>query len=99
MVMLRAAVIAGTVVAASATSAQSRPSTSAITCQAAQALVRSQRAVVLDTGPGTYDRFVNGPGQCVRGEYAAPAWAPTRDAAQCFIGYSCRSGPPMQNEQ
>jgi hypothetical protein len=97
--MLRAAAIAGTIVAASTASAQSRPSTRAMNCQAAQVLVRSQGAVVLDTGPGTYDRFVDGPGRCIRGEYAAPVWAPTRDAAQCFIGYNCRSGPSMQNEQ
>jgi hypothetical protein len=96
--MLRAAVIAAAIVAASAASAQ-RPSTRMMTCQAAQALVRSQGALILDTGPGTYDRFVNGPGRCLRGETTVPAWVPTRDSAQCFIGYYCRSGPSRQNER
>jgi hypothetical protein len=97
--MLRAAVIVATIAVASAALSQSRPSTLAMSCRGAVTFVRSQGAVVLDTGPGTYDRFVAGPAQCVRGEYTAPAWVPTRDTAQCFIGYRCRSGPARQNER
>jgi hypothetical protein len=97
--MLRAVIVAGTIIAASVASAQSRPSALSMTCRGAEAFVREQGAVVLDTGRGTYDRFVDGPGRCIRGEYTAPAWVATRDATQCFIGYYCRSGPPMQNQQ
>jgi hypothetical protein len=84
---------------ATAAPAQDRPSTTAMTCRQASGLVASHGAVVLGTGPVTYDRFVAGPGHCVLSEYLEPAYAPTRDSPQCLIGYRCRSGPSPQNEQ
>jgi hypothetical protein len=84
---------------ATGASAQERPSTTAMTCGQAASLVASRRAVVLGTGGYTYDRFVDGPGHCGMSEYVERAFAPTRDTAQCFVGYRCRSGPSPQNEQ
>ena len=72
-----------------ATSAQAMPSTLQMTCSQAASLVVSRGAVVLRTGPNTYDRYVSGQGFCARAEVAVPEWVPTVDATQCFIGYRC----------
>jgi hypothetical protein len=61
-----------------------------ITCSRAAGLVASQRAIVLATGVYTYDRYVSGPNLCVLGETTEPAWIPTVDNPQCFVGYQCR---------
>jgi hypothetical protein len=79
-------VLAGTLTAAQA---QPRVSTQSLTCVQARALVSSRGAVVLNTGPVTYERFVASSAFCDRGETIEPAWVRTADAAQCFIAYRC----------
>ncbi len=71
------------------TLAQGRPLTLQMSCYGARELVASQGAVVLSTGPTTYDRYVTGYGRCVLGEVPDPAWVPTADNPQCLIGYRC----------
>jgi hypothetical protein len=78
------------IVMASNAWAQGRPVSTTLTCARAAGLVTSQGAVVLGTGGYTYDRYVNGPGFCTRGEPTEPAWVPTIDNPQCFVGYICR---------
>lgn len=75
--------------------AQSHPLTLRMSCTQAQGLVASQKAIVLNTGPFTYDRYVGSYGSCGVGETLDPAWVPTADTAQCPIGYRCspRSAP------
>jgi hypothetical protein len=75
--------------------AQSHPLTLRMSCAQAQGLVTSQRAIVLNTGPLTYDRYVGSYGFCAVSEILDPAWVPTADTAQCPIGYRCvpRSAP------
>ena len=70
--------------------AQGRPVSTTLTCSRAAGLVASQGALVLGTGVYTYDRYVSGPNYCVRGEPTEPAWVPTLDNPQCFVGYLCR---------
>ncbi len=70
--------------------AQARPSSQAMVCDQAQNLVRSRGAVVLGTGQFTYDRYVVHRGFCAATESVRPAWVPTRDNPQCFVGYTCR---------
>lgn len=78
--------------------AQSHPLTLRMSCAQAQGLVASQRAIVLNTGPLTYDRYVGSSGSCVVGETLDPAWVPTADTAQCPIGYRCAPrSPPSRN--
>ena len=74
---------------ATASSAQ-RPSTLAMTCGEANALVRAQGPIVLGTGGHTYDRFVAIPGSCPRGERARTGRAPTLDDARCALAYVCK---------
>jgi hypothetical protein len=69
--------------------AQGRPLTLQMSCTGARQLVASQWAVVLNTGPTTYDRYVAAMTQCVRGDTLDPAWVPTADTPQCSIGYRC----------
>ena len=75
---------------ASAASAQPRPSTTDMACSQAAALVRSQGAVLLGTGGATFDRFVSTSQFCSQSERTEPAFAPSRDVRQCFVGYRCR---------
>jgi hypothetical protein len=76
--------------------AQSGPTTLDMTCAQARRIVASQGAVVLRTGPVTYDRYVRDGSFCALQETARPAWVRTADAAQCPIGGVCRS-PDVEN--
>jgi hypothetical protein len=69
---------------------QGRSVSTAITCSRAAGLVSLQGAVVLGTGVYTYDRYVSGPSFCLLSETTEPAWIPTVDNPQCFVGYQCR---------
>jgi hypothetical protein len=73
--------------------AQGRPSTVNRPCAASQALVYSRGAIVLGTGGYTYDRFVRAQNFCEVGEYTEPAYVPSADTPQCFVGYRCVQGP------
>lgn len=75
---------------ATSAAAQTRPSTLAMSCQSARGIVAARGAVVLGTGGMTYSRFVSHVGACDRGQTIEPAWVPTGDGPQCFIGYRCR---------
>lgn len=75
---------------ASSVSAQPRPSTQAMTCNQTRGLIASRGAIVLNTSPTTYDRFVASRAFCLNTETIEPVWAPTRDTPQCPIGYRCR---------
>ncbi len=70
---------------------QERPSTARMPCGAAARVVSAQGAIVLSTGPHTYDRFVRDVGFCERDETTEPVWAPAADTPQCFVGYRCKS--------
>ena len=85
--------IVGCLAAADAV-AQPRPSSVDMTCRQALGLVTARGALVLGTGGYTYDRFVHHRGFCLRTETTEPAWVPTRDNPQCFVGYRCREGDP-----
>ncbi|HEX2555220.1 MAG TPA: hypothetical protein VHL98_16085 [Microvirga sp.] len=88
---MRAALTVLLCLAATAAGAQARPSTPALPCARAAGLVQSQGAIVLGTGGATYDRFVNGSNHCVLGEFPEPAFVPSADNPQCFVGYRCRN--------
>jgi len=85
----RACAAIGIIGISSSAMAQSHPLTTAMTCSEAQYLVASQGAVVLNTSPMAYDRYVASGAYCGVGETAGPAWVRTRDAAQCPVGARC----------
>ena len=77
--------------ASTAAVAQAGPPTSQRTCGANRQLVLKEGAVVLDTGPSTYARFVKSGAECAVDQFAEPAWVPSSNNPQCFIGYRCKS--------
>lgn len=77
-----------------AVEAQGRPSTLRMSCEAAHNLVMRSGAIVLATGGHTYDRFVRHRGYCTPLEITQPAFVPTGDNPQCFIGYTCEPNMP-----
>lgn len=83
--------VSGALFASSAALAQSRPSTTNMSCAQAQSTVQSAGVIVLGTGGHSYDRFVRGDAFCARDEMGVPTWAPTRDVALCVVGYVCES--------
>ncbi|WP_346898415.1 hypothetical protein [uncultured Roseibium sp.] len=76
-----------------ASSAYARPSVYTMTCAQAQAFVRQHGAVVANTGPQTFQRFVTDQRGCSRQEVAWPAYGRTRDNPQCLIGMKCIDAP------
>ncbi len=66
--------------------------TSQRTCGANRQLVMKEGAVVLDTGPSTYARFVRSDAECMVDQFPEPAWVPSSNNPQCFIGYRCKDG-------
>ena len=89
--MMRSVLSFAAAFAASAALAQPRPTTTAMPCSAARALVASQGAVVLGTGPNLYDRYVAHQGFCGLDQITEPAYERSADTAQCFVGYRCVS--------
>jgi hypothetical protein len=69
--------------------AQSRPLSTAMTCDQARQLVASRGALVMSTGPSLYDRYVGHWGYCTPTETIMPAYVSTKDRPQCFVGYTC----------
>lgn len=87
---MRASVILlGLVLAAAPVAAQARPASYRMSCGAVQALVNRQGAVVMDTSPTTFDRYVATLRFCMPGQALKPQWVPARDNPQCFAGYTC----------
>ncbi|MBM6594361.1 hypothetical protein [Microvirga pudoricolor] len=86
--------LAITIFALTATTAlaQVGPPTSQRTCGANRQLVMKDGAVVLDTSPSTYARFVRSAAQCLVDQFPEPAWVPSSNNPQCFIGYRCKDG-------
>lgn len=70
--------------------AQERPYTPRLSCNTAAGLVATRGAVVLGTGPQTYERVVADGRFCSIEETTAPAWELTADNPQCFVGYRCK---------
>jgi hypothetical protein len=77
---------------ATAATAQIGPPTSQRSCGANRQLVQREGAVVLDTSPSTYARFVKNGSECLVGQFPEPAWVPSSNNPQCFIGYRCKDG-------
>jgi hypothetical protein len=73
--------------------AQVGPSTTGRPCAADRALVNARGAAVLSTGQYSYGRFVRDSRYCQVDQYLQPAWVPSDDTAQCFVGYRCADGP------
>jgi len=94
---MKASILAIVLIAATGAAAQSRPSTTNMSCAAANHLVMTSQGIVLGTGGDTYDRFVANFAQCERNQLDMPAFAPTADNPACMIGYRCIN-PPVESK-
>jgi hypothetical protein len=88
--MSKRAWVAAVIALASASPVHARPSTTTMSCGQAAATVAKAGAIVLTTGPGTYERFVASDAKCLPGEFAEAAQAPTLDSLSCTVGYICK---------
>jgi hypothetical protein len=86
----RAVAVLALALAAGPALAQGRPDATRMTCREAAGLVRARGAVLLGTGGQTFDRYVRDRSFCEPTEVVQRRFVPTRDAAQCFVGYRCR---------
>ena len=77
------------VLLASPAAVEARPSTPTMSCTQARNVVLREGAIVLGTGGYTYDRFVRDRSFCQPTEVEKRAFVPSRDTAQCFVGYTC----------
>jgi hypothetical protein len=66
-----------------------RPNLYTMSCSSAAAFINARGAIVANTSPTTYERLVASEGFCLRNEQAYPYFSPTRDRAQCMVGYQC----------
>ncbi|WP_181165772.1 MULTISPECIES: hypothetical protein [unclassified Mesorhizobium] len=74
--------------------AESRPDSRGMSCTEIRAMIQSHRAVVLTTGPNTYDRYVRQFGnECDWPEVPMSAYIPSRDG-HCPV-YHCEE--PVNN--
>lgn len=71
-----------------------RPNSTTMTCAQVQALIDRSGALLLSTGPHTFDRYVANASQCARGEYLRRDYVPTRDTDRCFAK-RCDPGRPF----
>jgi hypothetical protein len=77
--------------------ASARPNTRKMTCAQTQALIQSQHAVVLSTGPNTYDRYIRQFGdECDAPFIPMVAYVPT-SGGQCMV-YRCEQPSPQVSE-
>ena len=77
----------GALLAATA-AAEARPDSRGMSCADIRQLIQSRRAVVLTTGPNTYDRYVRQFGnECDWPQVPMSAYVPTRDG-RCPV-YKC----------
>lgn len=70
--------------------AQQRPYSPDMSCKAIENLVASRGALLIDTGPRSFDRFVNSRQFCYFSQDIEPAWIPAGDDRECFVGYTCK---------
>ena len=70
--------------------AAQQSNTTQMGCAAARQLVTRQGAIVLRTSATTYNRYVATRAYCTVTEITDPAFVPTADARDCFVGYTCR---------
>jgi hypothetical protein len=87
---------AAALLASSAVAVAQEATTTAMTCTAAKQVVAQQGAAVLRTSASTYDRYVTSRAHCMVTELLEPAFVPTSDVRQCFVGYRCQEpiSPP-----
>lgn len=89
-----AALVLATVAALPTPANAQRPDTRNFTCASAWQFVQQQGAVVMTTGPYTFERLVSIRRYCALDEVLQRHFGQTLDSPRCFVGYACRSRTP-----
>ncbi|MEP9378884.1 hypothetical protein ABLE91_19360 [Aquabacter sp. CN5-332] len=71
-----------------ASAQEGMPQTRTMSCAQVQSLMARAGALLLATGPTTYDRYVKDVAFCPGGDVTKPQWVPTQNGA-CFVGGIC----------
>lgn len=95
--MLRPVGLISLAILAGTSLCDARPSTTTMSCGQAAATVAKAGAIVLTTGPNTYERFVASNAECLPGEFTEAARAPTADSEDCTVGYVCKQREQYEN--
>ena len=94
MPICRIVLCAAAITIAAVSLANARPDTRNMTCAQTQALIQTQHAAVLATGPNPYDRYIRQFGnECDVPYVPMVAYVPTRDG-QCMV-YQCEEPSPQ----
>jgi len=72
------------------TQGSARPSAASLNCAAINSRIASAGALVLDTGPTTYERYVRDLGFCQASQITVPEFIRSADNPQCLV-YRCAS--------
>jgi hypothetical protein len=88
MSMTRVFLVFGLCMTVHATHAAARPNASNISCAAINARIASAGALVLGTGPTTYERYVRDLGFCQASQITVPEFIRSADNPQCLV-YRC----------
>ena len=83
--------LAATVLLASSVPTLARPDTRAYTCAQNRGIVTQYGAIVMSTGPHSYDRIVLARNYCQPDEFLNKKYVPSIDLPRCFIGYVCKN--------
>lgn len=86
---LRHAAFGLAILVGASVAAHARTDARTLSCQAAKDLVYGSGAIVLTTGPNTYDRYVAAQSYCAFPLVAMPAWIATADNPRCAVGFLC----------
>lgn len=76
--------------AMAAPAAAQRPDTRGFACGAIWPFIQANGAVVMTTGPRTYDRIVASRRYCQPDEVLQRHFGQAADNPRCFVGYVCR---------
>jgi hypothetical protein len=88
--MKKPIVVVGLFIMMIVTQASARPSASKISCAAINTRIASAGALVLDTGPATYERYVRDLRFCQASQITVPELIRSADNPQCLV-YRCAS--------
>jgi hypothetical protein len=69
--------------------AQEGPNLRTMQCSEAKAEVNTKGAVILNSGPNIFNRYVKDRAYCPEDMYLRGAFVRTENSRSCFIGYTC----------
>lgn len=90
MILRKSAVFAaGILTVLGYVAAEARPAIYSMNCEQARAFVQQRGAVVVDTGPHTFERIVVDRSYCLHGENVRTFYTRTTDNPKCNVGREC----------